>query len=37
MNVVALSRPKVKRSPTYWRDNLRGYLFILPVVLGLLI
>ncbi|MBI1255846.1 MAG: ABC transporter permease subunit [Chloroflexi bacterium] len=34
---MALSRPKVKRSPTYWRDNLRGYLFILPVVLGLLI
>ncbi|MEO8397280.1 MAG: sugar ABC transporter permease [Chloroflexota bacterium] len=37
MNVMALSRPKVKRSPTFWRDNLRGYLFILPVVLGLLI
>jgi multiple sugar transport system permease protein len=37
MATVALSRPKAKRSPTFWRDTLRGYLFILPVVLGLLI
>ncbi len=37
MNVMAISRPKTKRSPTFWRDTLRGYLFILPVVLGLLI
>ena len=35
--VAALSRPKPKRSPTLWRDTLRGYMFILPVVLGLLI
>src|ERR1041385_4447040 len=37
MAAVAIPRPKSKRSPTFWRDNLRGYLFILPVVLGLLI
>ena len=37
MSTLALSRPKAKRSPTFWRDTLRGYLFILPVVLGLLI
>src|SRR5579871_6511283 len=37
MATLALSRPKAKRSPTFWRDTLRGYLFILPVVLGLLI
>ncbi len=37
MATLALSRPKSKRSPTFWRDTLRGYLFILPVVLGLLI
>jgi len=37
MATLALSRPKIKRSPTFWRDTLRGYLFILPVVLGLLI
>src|SRR5215467_6255089 len=37
MATLALSRPKTKRSPTFWRDTLRGYLFILPVVLGLLI
>jgi multiple sugar transport system permease protein len=38
MSTLALSRPqKTKRSPTFWRDTLRGYLFILPVVLGLLI
>jgi multiple sugar transport system permease protein len=35
--VAVFSRPKPKRSPTFWRDTLRGYLFILPVVLGLLI
>lgn len=28
---------QTKRSPTFWQDTLRGYLFILPVVLGLLI
>ena len=37
MAVVAIPRPKSKRSPTFWRDTLRGYMFILPVVLGLLI
>jgi multiple sugar transport system permease protein len=37
MASLAMSRPKIKRSSTYWRDTLRGYLFILPVVLGLLI
>ena len=37
MATLAMSRPKSKRGPTYWRDTLRGYLFILPVVLGLLI
>jgi multiple sugar transport system permease protein len=35
MTALAVSKPK--RSPTFWRDTLRGYLFILPVVLGLLI
>lgn len=34
---LALKRPKTKRSPTFWQDTARGYLFILPVVLGLLI
>lgn len=37
MNALVMSRPKTQRSPTFWRDTLRGYLFILPVVLGLLI
>jgi multiple sugar transport system permease protein len=37
MNAVAMTRLKTKRSPTFWQDTLRGYLFILPVVLGLLI
>jgi multiple sugar transport system permease protein len=37
MSSVVISRPKTQRSPTFWRDTLRGYLFILPVVLGLLI
>ncbi len=37
MSAVATSRAKSKRSPTFWRETLRGYLFILPVVLGLLI
>src|SRR3954468_3629728 len=37
MATLAMSRPKTKRGSTYWRDTLRGYLFILPVVLGLLI
>jgi len=32
-----MSRVKTKRSSTFWQDTLRGYLFILPVVLGLLI
>jgi multiple sugar transport system permease protein len=35
--LALLSRPKAKPSSTFWRDTLRGYLFILPVVLGLLI
>jgi multiple sugar transport system permease protein len=34
---LAMPRPKRRRSPTFWQDTLRGYLFILPVVLGLLI
>jgi multiple sugar transport system permease protein len=34
---LVMTRPKKKRSPTFWQDTLRGYLFILPVVLGLLI
>jgi multiple sugar transport system permease protein len=37
MATVSLSRPRPKRNPNFWRDNIRGYLFILPVVLGLLI
>jgi multiple sugar transport system permease protein len=37
MAAVSIPRPKSKRSPNFWRDTLRGYLFILPVVLGLLI
>ena len=37
MAASAISRPKNKRSPTFWQDTLRGYMFILPVVLGLLI
>ena len=37
MNAAALSQVKTKRNPTFWQDTLRGYLFILPVVLGLLI
>ncbi len=37
MSAITLSRPQPKRSPTFWQDTLRGYLFILPVVLGLLI
>lgn len=37
MAAVVSHRPKSKRGPTFWRDTLRGYLFILPVVLGLLI
>jgi multiple sugar transport system permease protein len=37
MTDLALPRLKPKRSPTFWQDTLRGYLFILPVVLGLLI
>jgi multiple sugar transport system permease protein len=37
MATLAIPRPKSKRGPTFWRDTLRGYLFILPVVLGLLI
>jgi multiple sugar transport system permease protein len=37
MASLTLAQPKPKRSPTFWRDNLRGYMFIMPVVLGLLI
>ncbi len=37
MATLSLPRAKPKRSPTFWQDNIRGYLFILPVVLGLLI
>src|SRR6266576_1002657 len=37
MAAVAIPRPKSKLSPKFWRDTVRGYLFILPVVLGLLI
>jgi len=37
--MASLTQPRLKpkRSPTFWRDTLCGYLFILPVVLGLLI
>ena len=31
----ALNRPR--RSKAYWRDTIAGYLFIMPVILGLLI
>ncbi len=34
---LTMARPEKKRSATFWQDTLRGYLFILPVVLGLLI
>src|SRR5260221_1762865 len=37
MASVSLSRARLKLRPTFWQDNFRGYLFILPVVLGLLI
>ncbi|MCC7446830.1 MAG: sugar ABC transporter permease [Anaerolineae bacterium] len=37
MATVSLPRAKPRRNPTFWQDNIRGYLFILPVVLGLLI
>ncbi|MBL8162591.1 MAG: sugar ABC transporter permease [Anaerolineae bacterium] len=37
MTDLALSRTPPKRNPHFWRDTLRGYLFILPVVLGLII
>jgi multiple sugar transport system permease protein len=37
MAALVSKPPKNKRSPTFWRDTLRGYLFIMPVVLGLLI
>lgn len=37
MATLSLPRPKPNRSPTFWHDNIRGYLFILPVVLGLII
>src|SRR5258708_12764076 len=37
MASLSLPRPKPKRNPTFWLDNIRGYLFILPVVLGLII
>lgn len=37
MAVISAAAPKRRRSPTFWQDTLRGYLFILPVVLGLLI
>jgi len=37
MATVSLPRAKPRRNPTFWQDNIRGYLFIMPVVLGLLI
>jgi multiple sugar transport system permease protein len=37
MAALSAARPKRRLSPTFWQDTLRGYLFILPVVLGLLI
>lgn len=37
MASLSLPHTRPKRSPTFWRDNIRGYLFILPVVLGLII
>ncbi len=38
MAAVTAPLPQSKiRNPNFWRDTLRGYLFIMPVVLGLLI
>ena len=37
MASVSVVHPKPRLSPNFWRDNIRGYLFILPVVLGLII
>jgi multiple sugar transport system permease protein len=38
MATITLGRSRSRqRNPHFWRDNLRGYLFILPVVLGLII
>jgi multiple sugar transport system permease protein len=35
--LTAPAKRSAKRSPFFWRDTLRGYLFIMPVVLGLII
>jgi multiple sugar transport system permease protein len=35
--MATLTLPRRKGSPRFWRDTLEGYLFIMPVVLGLLI
>jgi multiple sugar transport system permease protein len=37
MTDMTLPAPRRKRRPHFWRDTIQGYLFILPVVLGLLI
>lgn len=34
---TSISKPKPKRSKNFWRDTRDGYLFIAPVVLGLII
>jgi multiple sugar transport system permease protein len=35
--MAAITLPRAKRNPNFWRDTIRGYLFIMPVVLGLII
>jgi multiple sugar transport system permease protein len=35
--MASLSTQQPKRNPRFWKDTLTGYLFILPVVLGLII
>lgn len=37
MATLSLARTEKKRNPHFWTDTIRGYLFILPVVLGLII
>ncbi len=35
--IAANVKPLPKRNPHFWRDTIQGYLFIMPVVLGLII
>lgn len=37
MTAVTIPRAKRKLRPRFWQDTVRGYLFIMPVVLGLII